>query len=124
MRLHIYFLSSFKIGNSWDFNIYFRYYLLSSTIGHFSLFPLLFTPKETVSKLTLHLLHWGLSAHTLSQCHGGQRTKLLCWWERVYLSGTAFVSRIVQLKGGYIYYLVGSRHDQLLPPPLLTYALL
>jgi len=68
-----------------------RYYLLSSTIGHFSLFPLLFTPKETVSKLTLHLFHWGLSAHTLSQCHGGQRTKLLCWWERVYLSGTAFV---------------------------------
>jgi len=68
-----------------------RYYLLISTIGHFSLFPLLFTPPETFTKVLLHLLHWGLSSVCLSQCHGGQRNKLLCWWEKSYLAGTVLV---------------------------------
>jgi alpha-1,3-glucosyltransferase len=68
-----------------------RYYLLISTIGHFSLFPLLFTPRETLTKVLLHLVHWALSSALLTQCHGGQRNKLLCWWEKSYLAGTALV---------------------------------
>lgn len=68
-----------------------RYYLLISTIGHFSLFPLFFTPRETMSKLILHLFYWAVTSATLSQCHGGQRAKLLCWWERLYLAGTLLV---------------------------------
>lgn len=41
-------------------------YLLLSTVGHYSLFPLLFTPLENYIKVSLFLLHSVYAFHKLS----------------------------------------------------------
>jgi alpha-1,3-glucosyltransferase len=42
-----------------------RLYLVTATTGHFSLFPLLFQPRELPTKVLLHLSHWLLAGHLL-----------------------------------------------------------
>jgi len=55
-----------------------KYYVITSTIGHFSLFPLLFGSSELPSKLFLHLTHTLLAIKCLS-------TTTFCKLEKLYL---------------------------------------
>jgi len=55
-----------------------KFYIITSTIGHFSLFPLLFGSTEVPTKLFLHLAHSFLALHTLP-------TTRFCWVEKLYL---------------------------------------
>jgi len=56
-----------------------KLYMITATVGHFSLFPLLFQIKELPSKLLFHLSHIVLASQTLP-------LDSLAWWERFYLS--------------------------------------
>ncbi|ESO93947.1 hypothetical protein LOTGIDRAFT_153427 [Lottia gigantea] len=66
-----------------------RIYLILSTIGYYSLFPLLFTQFETPIKVLFLLLHCFYSFYTLSNIHKSSERLLpiVSWLESVYLLG-------------------------------------
>lgn len=63
-------------------------FLILSTTGHYSLFPLIFTPAELPIKFFLMLLFTLFSFCALTRLH---RCSLLGWLERLYLLGVAAV---------------------------------
>ncbi|XP_077402825.1 dolichyl pyrophosphate Glc1Man9GlcNAc2 alpha-1,3-glucosyltransferase [Vanacampus margaritifer] len=66
-------------------------FLLLSTTGHYSLFPLLFTPAELPIKCALMLMFTIFSFAALRKLHSG-RVSLLHTLEVVYLSGLVVVA--------------------------------
>jgi len=88
-----------------------KFYLITSTTGHFSLFPLLFGPAELPSKLFLHLTHTLLAFRILP-------TFSLCKMEKLFM----FLSIPVFLWAEVLHSATGL--DTRLPfLPLLLYSL-
>lgn len=86
-------------------------YLLLSTVGHYSLFPLLFTPIENCIKVVLFLLHSIYAFQKLSSLfditNGRQVLPLLTAAESLYvlsLSGLfTFEKLVFPVLGKYIF---------------------
>ncbi|XP_036364126.1 probable dolichyl pyrophosphate Glc1Man9GlcNAc2 alpha-1,3-glucosyltransferase isoform X1 [Octopus sinensis] len=70
---------------------YARVFLMVSTTGHYSLFPLLFTKPETPIKICLMLAYTLFAFLSLSNLHGNTSKRfqlpLLCTFESIYLLG-------------------------------------
>lgn len=69
-----------------------RYYLLFSTIGHYSLFPLLLSAFEIPTKTLIFIIHTLYSFKSLTALYESRRATqysfpLLTQWETIYLSG-------------------------------------
>jgi len=78
-----------------------KFYLITSTTGHFSLFPLLFGPLELPSKLFLHLAHTLLAFRILTTSSFCKLEKLFMFfsipvflWAEVFHSATGLDDRL------------------------------
>ncbi|XP_025085252.1 probable dolichyl pyrophosphate Glc1Man9GlcNAc2 alpha-1,3-glucosyltransferase isoform X2 [Pomacea canaliculata] len=95
-------------------------FVLLSTVGHYSLFPLLFTPFENLTKVILLMLSTIYTFLSLGNIHGAQRhhlqLPLLSMLESFYLYGIVFL----EVYNTFLHFLLGLSEKLPFLPLMLT----